>query len=215
VPYEFRKVYLDLITDTGEVCVLYLTWVRFRERWHGQASLEHYDRGGGRTLIHATGVPPMMDFERGLEHLPQAIEVPGGEITVEVKPVHDGWEPTVVSPCPDLLWSIAALRTRARIEWPGPRGPISLRGDGYVDFVRLTCATRKLGLRSLHWVEPTSSSAPWRSRLWTSRGTNVGTWVSPGCTADPRAATATSTSRSITARGPAWCALARAVSTCA
>ncbi len=151
MPYEFRKVYLDLITSCGEVCVLYLSWVRFRERWHGQASLEVYDACGARTIVHALGIPPMMDFEHGLEHLPRALEVPGGELKVEVKAVHDGWKPAVPSPCPELQWSIGALRTRARIEWPGPKGPRSASGEGYVDFVRITAATRKLGLRSLHW----------------------------------------------------------------
>ena len=151
MPYESRKVHLDLITDQGEVCVLHLTWIRFRERWHGQAYLEHHDRGGRRCVLRCVGIPPMMDFERGIEHLPSALELPDGELGIQVKPVHEGWDPVVPSPCPHLQWSIAALRSRVHLEWPTAQGPRRMSGEGTIALTRITAPPRKLRLRSLRW----------------------------------------------------------------
>lgn len=151
MPFEFRKVYLDLITEQGEVCVLYLSWVRFFQRWHAQASLEIYEPGGERTVVHALDTPPLVDPERGLDQLPVALTIPGGKLELEVRTIHDAWAPAVPSPVPELKWSIGALRTHTTIALNTDTGVRTYRGDGYLDFVTLTRATRRLGLRSLRW----------------------------------------------------------------
>ncbi len=151
MPYQFRKVHIDLITDAGELCVLNQTWVRLGERWQGHASLEYHDRAKTRTVLHASSAPPLMDPARGLEHLPKALDLEGGELQLEVKAIHDAWEPAAPSPCPDLSWKVAALRARTRISWTTSKGSHSLRGEGTIDFLDITRPMRKLGLRSLHW----------------------------------------------------------------
>ncbi len=150
MPYEFRKVYLDLITDSGEVCVLYLTWVQLFGRWHAQASLEVYAEGK-RSVVHCVDAPPMVDPRRGLDQLPAALTVPGGRLELEVESMHAGWDPVAPCPVPQLEWSVGALRTQATIRIEDKQGSRRYSGTGYLDFVRLTEHTRKLGLRSLRW----------------------------------------------------------------
>ncbi len=151
MPFEFRKVYIDLITEQGEVAVLYLSWVRFLQRWQAQASLEIHEQGGKRTVVYAKDAPPLVDPARGLDQLPVALTIPGGKLELDVRPVHDAWAPTVPSPVPELQWSLGALRSSTTITLTTDSGTRRLRGDGCVDFVTLTKATRKLGLRSLRW----------------------------------------------------------------
>jgi len=151
MPFEFRKVYIDLITEQGEVAVLYLSWVRFFQRWYAQASLEIHEQGGRCTLIHAEDTPPLVDPTRGLDQLPVALTIPGGKLELHVQPIHDAWEPAVPSPVPELTWSLGALRSNTTITLNTDSGTRQLRGEGCVDFVTITKATRKLGLRSLRW----------------------------------------------------------------
>ncbi len=151
MPYEFRKVYIDLITERGEVCVLYLSWVNLFNRWFSQASVEIYEPGGKRTIIHAVDTPPLVDPSRGLDQLPVALTIPGGKLELEVRPVHDAWEPQVPSPVPELSWRIGALRANNSFVIETEAGRKTYRGEGYLDFVSITKATRKLGLRSLRW----------------------------------------------------------------
>ena len=151
MPYEFRKVYLDLVTAEDEVCMLYLSFVRFFARWHAYASLEIYDARGRRTVIHSKTAPPLIDPSRGLDQLPVALNIPGGKLELEVRTIHDAWEPSAPSPVPELEWSIGALRCHTDIVLNTDQGTRKLSGEGYLDFVRMTKATRKLGLRSLRW----------------------------------------------------------------
>jgi hypothetical protein len=152
MPYEFRKVYVDLITEAGEVCVVYLSFVRFFQKWHAQASCEIYDRRGQRTILHATDAPPLIDTARGLDQLPVALLIPGGKIELEVRPIHEAWDPVAPCPVPELEWRVGALRASTTVTITTEKeGARTLRGEGYVDFVRITKATRKLGLRSLRW----------------------------------------------------------------
>jgi hypothetical protein len=152
MPYEFRKVYIDLITEAGEVCVVYLSFVRFFQKWHAQASCEIYDPSGQRSIVHATDAPPLIDPGRGLDQLPGALLIPGGRIELDIQPIHDAWQPVAPCPVPELQWSIGALRANTTVTITTEKeGARTLRGEGYVDFVRITKATRKLGLRSLRW----------------------------------------------------------------
>jgi hypothetical protein len=151
MPYEFRKVAVDLITEAGEVCVVSLSFVRFFQRWHAQASCEIYDASGKRTIVHAQDAPPLIDPARGLDQLPVALTIPGGKLELEVKPIHDGWDPVAPCPLPELAWSIGALRASVTVQLTSDQGSRKLRGEGYVDFICITKATRKLGLRSLRW----------------------------------------------------------------
>jgi hypothetical protein len=151
MPYEFRKVYIDLITEAGEVCVVYLSFVRFFQRWHAQASCEIYDPSGKRSIVHALDAPPLVDPSRGLDQLPAALTIPGGKLELEIVPIHDGWDPVAPCPVPELAWSVGALRATVTVQLTTEQGNRRLRGEGYVDFVSITKATRKLGLRSLRW----------------------------------------------------------------
>ena len=40
--YEFSKLYADLVTEEGAVCIFYLVWVRLLGRTYPQAGVEVY-----------------------------------------------------------------------------------------------------------------------------------------------------------------------------
>ncbi len=151
MPYEFRKIYIDCVTPGGVVCVVYFTWVRFFQRWHGHAGAEIYWPDGERDLVHASATPSVWDPERGLDQLPVSLPAKGGELRLEISAVQGAWSPKVRSPCPELSWQVLALRCGVDVSFPGPKGARRVHGKGYADYVRLTRATRKLGLRSLRW----------------------------------------------------------------
>jgi len=52
--YEFRKLYADIVDESGSVAVLYLNYVRLAGIWTGRASVELYTPDGQRRLMHAT-----------------------------------------------------------------------------------------------------------------------------------------------------------------
>lgn len=151
MPYEFRKVNVDLITEAGEVCVIHMSFVRFLQRWHAHASCEIYDQSGRCTVVHAKDAPPLIDPGRGLDQLPVALTIPGGKLELEVKPIHEGWDPVAPCPVPALAWTLGALRANVTVQLTTGERSRKLRGEGYVDFLCITEAARKLGLRSLRW----------------------------------------------------------------
>lgn len=144
--YEYRKIYADCVTPDGDVCVLYLNYVRMAGIWTARASVELYSPDGHRQLVHGTGSPELVDADTPVDALPLDVEVPGGRFRMTLEPELGEWRPPP-SPVPALTWCVKAVRTRARVEW----NDRTWDGTGYVDFVQLTRPTRLLGLRNLRW----------------------------------------------------------------
>lgn len=145
--YSFRKIYADLITDDGTVCVLYLTWVRFWKTWYPSAGVEIYGPDGTREIHRAKVAPAPAAPDTPLGELPLRIELDDGPFEMHHVPVHGGWTPADRQG--DLDWSVKLGRGHARASWGGRRP--DLHGTGYVDFVELTRPTRWLGFETLTW----------------------------------------------------------------
>jgi hypothetical protein len=145
--YSFRKIYADLITEDGTVCVLYLTWVRFWKTWYPSAGVEIYGPDGTREIHRANSAPGPVAPDTPLTDLPLRIELEDGPFELEYVPVHAGWTPQDHQG--DLDWSVKLARGHARASWDGRRP--DLVGTGYVDFVELTRPTRWLGFETLTW----------------------------------------------------------------
>ncbi len=144
--YEFRKVYADLVTDGGDVCVLYLGWVRLLTHWHGRAGVEIYRADGTRERYGAGSASPPPDADAPLGQIPLCPSLGGGRVELSIEPEHGDFVPGTVA-CPELTWAVKVARGRARL-----RAPFGdFEGTGYVDLVRITRPTRRLGLRILSW----------------------------------------------------------------
>lgn len=145
--YEYRKVYADCVTPEGEVCVLYLNYVRLAGVWTARASVEWYTASGRRELVHGLDHPALVDGDATLDRLPLDVQVPGGQFSMRLTPRLGGWTPPTGPPVEALTWKILAVRTDAVVTW----GDRTWRGTGYVDFVAITRPTRLLGMKSLRW----------------------------------------------------------------
>lgn len=149
--YEFRKLYADLVAADGTFVVLYLSRVRLGA-WQGRGSVEVYFPDGRREALQGCLEPTDLDPETPLQALPLQLALPGGgrfalEAEVEAGP----WAPSVACPADPLCWRVVAAHARMTARWTGPRGERTLEGPGYVDLVRVTRATRLLGLSLLRW----------------------------------------------------------------
>lgn len=145
--YEYRKVYADCVTPEGEVCVLYLHYVRIAGVWTARASVERYHADGQRELVHGTGSPALVGPDSALADVPLDLDVGGQRFRMVLEPELGPWQPAVPPPPDALTWRVLAVRTRAHVQW----GEFELRGTGYVDYVQITRPTRQLGLHHLRW----------------------------------------------------------------
>lgn len=145
--YEFRKLYADIVDESGSVAVLYLNYVRLAGIWTGRASVELYTPDGQRRLMHATEPAALIGADTALTDIPGEVSLPDGVFRLELEPALGAWQPARPPPADALHWRVKAARTRARARWPGGE----LSGIGYVDWVQITKPTRLLGLDELLW----------------------------------------------------------------
>jgi hypothetical protein len=151
MPYGFRKLYADLVTPDGRVCVLYLSWVRFGRRWHGRGGVERYLLDGRREVQNAVLDPAPMEMREAASASALGLELEGCRFRLELSAEHGPWTPKIASAEPALAWRVLAARTRAVARWEGPGRSETWSGLGYVDWVELSRFTRRLGFRRLRW----------------------------------------------------------------
>ncbi len=149
--YEFRKLYVDVVTSDGDVVVVYLTYVCLAGMWTARASVEWYPKVGQRRLLHGVLPPPIIGPDTALGDLPLQIDLPNGTFHLSLAPQLGRWEPQQPSPVDSLHWHIKAVRTKAQCDWTLDGKTGSLKGTGYADWVHITRPTRMLGMRNVYW----------------------------------------------------------------
>jgi hypothetical protein len=157
--YDFRKIYADVVTPDGTVCIVYQTWVRLVRAWHARAGFELHRPDGTRTIHHGRGVPEPPEPDAPAASLPMWIRIDGGTFELSVEEEHGGFEPAPA--CDGLAWSVKLGAGRMRARGPG----LDLEGRGYVDLVRLTRVTRALRMRELSWGRAHAGDATF---VWTA-----------------------------------------------
>jgi membrane-associated phospholipid phosphatase len=145
--FRFEKLYADLVTADGTVCVAYLTRLTLAGVSREWAGLELYGSDGSRTIQRA---------RKGRESLsPRELQVtldlPAGPFRLEQTVRAGGWEPDGPLPSPHLCWRVEVARADARAVWTEDGVPRTLVGCGYADRVILDRPPRWLGLRQLRW----------------------------------------------------------------
>lgn len=150
--FRIEKLYTDLVTPDGTVCVAYVASLRAFGIESLHAGLEIYwpaHDGRGREIIHGRPSASPAALRESLTMSLQ--EAPGGPIVIELEPKAGAWSPRGAAPCPGLSWCVKIARANVAVRWLGdPTRPI-LRGLGYSDWVVIERPIRQLDLRLLSW----------------------------------------------------------------
>ncbi len=147
VSCAFRKLYADLVTADGSVCIVYVVWSELLGLRHGSAGYELYTPDGRREVVHSRTVPSLPPTATNEWTL--RLEVPGGAFELTQRAARDA-VPTQLE-LPGLRWCVRMARCDAEARWlEGPRRE-ALRGVGYADWVELSKSPRALGLSRIDW----------------------------------------------------------------
>ncbi len=149
--FEFKKLYADLITRDGDVCIVYLAWLNawgFRTAFAG---LELYWADGRREVIRAKPTVPQLFFEGTDGTLEVRLHLPGGPFVLRYEQALPAWKPHGPAPCEGLNWCVKVPRGEAVARWLHNEDRPYLTGRGYVDWVEIHRLPRRLGLRQVDW----------------------------------------------------------------
>ena len=147
VKYAFEKLYADLVTSDGTVCIAYLAWTELFGARHASAGLELYTPDGRREVHHARAGVALPDLDARSWQL--RFELPSGPFELTHEACAGGWEPPGGQA--DLSWSVKSAAGRAEARFLGEPGRGPLVGRGYADWVVLRRPTRQLGLGQVDW----------------------------------------------------------------
>ena len=149
--YEFRKLYADVAAEDGTFVVLYLNRIKLGG-WQGRGSIEVYSPDGRHEALQGELLPTTLDLAAPFSSIPLRLSLAGGgTFSLEAEVVHGDWQPSVPCPAGPLQWRVKAAQARMVARWTAAGVEKIVRGNGYADLVRITRATRLLGLRTLHW----------------------------------------------------------------
>jgi hypothetical protein len=151
--FHYRKLYADLVTDSGLVCIAYVAELRVLGLLQRSAGYECYATDGSRTVVHARGAASV---DLSAARLAIQFDTPSGAFSYELTrsgPAFD--EHRLV---PGLSWQVVSKVARASAR--GVQGFDELHGDGYSDCVQMWRPPRTLGLRSLSWGRGTAEGEP-------------------------------------------------------
>ncbi len=150
---RFEKLYSDLVTDAGDVFIVYLARVEFLGMRKAYASLEHYPSAGGRNVIQASGFSQRATkLSKGRKNLITELDLKPGRFVLTYESVTDHpWRPSGAAPHSDLLWHVVVPKADAVATWTAGGKTVEVRGQGYSDFVEMKCLPRSLNLRMLEW----------------------------------------------------------------
>ncbi len=147
-PYLLRKVYADLVSDDGEVLVVYLGWLRTAGLRTAYAAVERYAPDGTRTIVR--GRPPAAEPVPGPDGSTEfPVSTSDGRVfrLVHHEPL-PGWLPAGEPIAPTVHWQVRTPRARATAGWDGEP---PLTGRGYCDHVEMFRPPRFSGLARLRW----------------------------------------------------------------
>jgi hypothetical protein len=147
VTYAFEKLYADLITNDGTVCIVYVAWTELLGLRHQSAGLELYTPDGRREVIQARRARELPDLDAPEWRL--ELELPDGPFELRHRGSAGGWAPEGARA--DLAWCVKSAAGRVEARFSAESGRAPLLGHGYADWVVLRQPTRKLGLERVEW----------------------------------------------------------------
>lgn len=148
--FFYQKLYTDCITSSGDIFIVYLTWLRWLGVEQCACGFEWYSPDGTRK-VHQTSKPP-----RDLNGLHEegaisfSLDLPS-PLHVQITPSLSPWRPSGTSPLQGLSWSNRVPRANVQLRWETPSSPTLWEGDGYADWVEITQRPSTLPLQTLQW----------------------------------------------------------------
>lgn len=142
--FRYRKLYGDLITDSGVVCVVYVAELCVLGARSASAGYECYAPDGSRRVVRARGAATLhVDPSR----IGVRFDTLEGPFNYELRRGEVPFEPH--RPSAHLGWQVLAAMSPVRVT--GVAGDRGLSGLGYSDRVELSAPPRTLGLAELAW----------------------------------------------------------------
>ncbi|HEY6080502.1 MAG TPA: hypothetical protein VIW29_16930 [Polyangiaceae bacterium] len=144
--FRYRKLYTDVVTPSGSVCVGYASWLRCLGYELCSAGYEWYPAGGERRVVRARG-KAQVDIGRGEVQL--RFQTAGEAFSLTLRAQSEHVEADVQQLTKHLSWQVLLGHARGRAQGVGGEG--ELLGAGYADYVEMTRPPRALGLQSVEW----------------------------------------------------------------
>lgn len=144
--FRYRKLYTDVVTPAGSVCVGYATWLHLLGYELRSAGYEWYPAAGERRVFRARG-PAKVDLGEGDVRL--RFTTAGGAFSLNLQARVEQRQGEAQRLTSHLSWRVLASGAPARAR--GVSGEGEVLGTGYADYVEMTRPPRALGLRSVEW----------------------------------------------------------------
>jgi len=141
--FRYRKLYVDLVSERGEVCVVYSTSLSIAGLELNSAGFERYTPEGERHVERALGVA---EIEKGPGRLRLSFDTARGALSLNLRGAETSTYPQALTP--HLSWQIVAGSGESRL---AHADGVVLSGSGYADYVEMTRPPRALGLRTVEW----------------------------------------------------------------
>jgi hypothetical protein len=142
--FRYRKLYGDLISESGVVCVVYVAELAVLGARSRSAGYECYAPDGSRRVVRAHGAATL---ELEPSRIAVRFDTVAGPFSYELQRDKVSFEPH--RPSPHLGWQVLAATSPVRVT--GVAGERELLGHGYSDRVELSAPPRALGLSELAW----------------------------------------------------------------
>jgi hypothetical protein len=144
--FRYRKLYTDLVTDQGSVCVGYASWLSVFGYELCSAGFELYPSQGERCVVRARG--PVSVVRRD-DQLSLSFDTDKGAFSIALQGAPACGHTAPLSLSGALTWQV--LLTNARAHALGAGDACELHGTGYADLVEMTRPPRSLGLSRVEW----------------------------------------------------------------
>jgi hypothetical protein len=145
--FRYRKLYADLVTDQGAVCVGYASWLSFLGYELCSAGFELYPPNNGeRRVMRARGPVSVV---HGDDQLRLSFVTDAGAFSVALHGAAAQCHATPLRLSGALTWQVLLSNASARAQGLGDAP--EMHGRGYADLVEMTRPPRSLGLSSVEW----------------------------------------------------------------
>lgn len=146
---RIEKLYADLVTPDGTVCVVYVASLRYGRAHHPYAGAQLFRPDGTRECVRGTVSDGQWLRRPSAEDIEIRLDTGSGPLVLRYRVEVGDWQPPGEAPRAGLDWSVVMARGEGTLTWP--RGSQDLAGCGYVDRVTADRAPRRFGIARLDW----------------------------------------------------------------
>ena len=147
--FSIRKLYVDVVDETGTVWVFYFVNLCFGWFCQRLAGVERYPRIGPPSFGRVQQTPLWPTAPRENEQLDFRMQLAEGPVEFSAVSTLPPWIPSRTRLSLPIQWHVVAPRLDVKLRHPGAETPVT--GVGYADLLELRGLPRALRLRHLRW----------------------------------------------------------------